>query len=95
MQLKPFRRYPFVEDPPSEDIAAELQARDALTCEHGRNPCFARCGVERPVRVTEQREHRENYFFYRTLATPAGPWRVLSKEERLVWKQKVYVEQGK
>ena len=36
----------FVPDPPSAQIAAQLTAKDADRCEHGRNPCILRCGVE-------------------------------------------------
>jgi hypothetical protein len=35
----------FVADPPSAEIAARLEHTDAIMCEHGRNPCYLRCGV--------------------------------------------------
>jgi len=35
----------FVDDPPSLEITARLQASRADVCEHNRNPCYLRCGV--------------------------------------------------
>lgn len=35
----------FVEDPPSAEIAMRLNQHHAKVCDHGRNPCYLRCGV--------------------------------------------------
>lgn len=37
----------FVADPPSEAIAAALNASWATACVHDRDPCNTYCGVER------------------------------------------------
>jgi hypothetical protein len=35
----------FVENPPSDRIAAQLNELGTNVCKHGRNPCFVYCGV--------------------------------------------------
>ena len=35
----------FVEAPASREIAEALNAADVQCCEHGRSPCYLRCGV--------------------------------------------------
>ena len=37
----------FVEEPNSQSICDELNARGAIACEHNRNPCYLRCRVAR------------------------------------------------
>ena len=37
----------WVEDPPSEKIAAELNRTCAYHCQHARDPCYLRCGVRK------------------------------------------------
>lgn len=37
----------FVPHPPSVQIAARLDERGATECEHGKDPCYLRCGVAR------------------------------------------------
>jgi hypothetical protein len=37
----------WVENPPSEQIAAELNRTYATACKHNRTPCYLRCGVRR------------------------------------------------
>ena len=40
----------FVFEPRSAEIAAALNVAEATTCEHGLDPCYLRCGVERVLR---------------------------------------------
>ena len=40
-------RKAFIENPPSQEIAKELNSRRTDVCGHGRNPCILRCGVRK------------------------------------------------
>ena len=35
----------FVDEPPSAEICRQLNVAGAIACEHGRNPCYLRCGA--------------------------------------------------
>lgn len=84
-------RQMFVKDPPSFTIAAELQAKEATCCEHGRNPCMLRCGVMAHLNLTRTIEWvddrgRKNF---RNLWALSGPWEVISQHDRLAWLDRV------
>lgn len=73
----------FDENPPSSNIAARLQAMDARVCEHGRNPCYSRCGVRRPV----ERRAGAVVCWGTPSSVPSGPWEVIPAEERERWRR--------
>lgn len=80
-----------VPDPPSAEIAAQLQAANALLCEHGRNPCYSRCGVRRATKVRIV-SWQEQDLIVRTRVehVPQGDWTVIPKDEREQWWQAIH-----
>ena len=76
----------YIEDPPSAEIAAALQATDATLCEHDRNPCYSRCGVRREATRRSLEWSEAGVRHQRVELVPRGPWTVISKAERERWR---------
>lgn len=67
-------RKAFVADPPSRRIAEALTAANAKECEHGRNPCILRCGVQGVERsVVLHAPHGSGLVMWRQVWMPIHP----------------------
>lgn len=78
----------FVWDPPSAEIAARLNAENALLRPHGLDPCTLRCGVKQdpPVRHGGEERHWEGGILYtKVIVLKGGPWVVEPLAERVAW----------
>lgn len=73
-----------IHDPPSEEIAARLEAAGATCCEHRRNPCTLWCGVRcHTRRLDDKREVRGDIVYITEVHEKLGPWEVIPYSERL------------
>lgn len=81
----------FVKNPLSAEIAAQLQAKEAVCCEHGRNPCILRCGVMAHIKLTRTIEWTDTHGVkhFRNLWTLTGRWEVISAHDRMEWLDRV------
>lgn len=75
----------FVDDPPSQEIANRLNAAYAATCEHGRNPCYLRCGVRTPWSLHQWApipKQERLYWLHNENITTSERWSELSESNR-------------
>lgn len=70
----------FVDDPPSHAIAAKLNASDTDECEHGRDPCYLRCGVRRRGGINRDASNN-----IASVGSASGRWEPIPKGRRLEW----------